>query len=137
METVLESPTISKNSRNNQFAGLHGEFVVRSQSIVECRSSSQARNFHLLCLQGAILPNQKLGLLRMQLKITESKENGPLYVNRGRTDFFIYNNGAVRKLMDGLKINLTSELVGAKLKVFNNEKGFWVIDINSLSQYGS
>ena len=130
METILESPVISKSWRNNQFIGLYAEFIVMQQSIVDCKCSNRTNTFHLLCLHGNILPNQKLELPRMQVKITESKEMGPLYINKGKNDFFIYNNGAVRKLLDVLNMNFTSELVGEKLKVYNNPKGYWVVDIN-------
>jgi hypothetical protein len=135
METVLDSPAISKNQQNNQFSGLCADFAVEEQNVVQCASSNGHKPFYLLCLVGKI--KQSIGIPQLNVKITESKDNGPLYVNKGKDSFFIYNNGAVRRMMDALSINLTSELVGKILKAYNNEKGFWVIDINELSQHGS
>ncbi|MDP3765047.1 MAG: hypothetical protein Q8R04_00890 [Nanoarchaeota archaeon] len=132
METVLDSPAISKTKQNNQFSGLDAEFVVEEQTVVQCASSNGHKPFYLLCLVGKINQNASKGLPQLNVKITESKDNGPLYVNKGKDSFFIYNNGAVRRMMDALSINLTSELVGKILKVYNNEKGFWVIYINTL-----
>lgn len=132
METVLDSPAISKTKQNNQFSGLDAEFVVEEQTVVKCDSSNGHKPFYLLCLVGKIKQDISKGIPQLNVKITESKDNGPLYVNKGKDSFFIYNNGAVRRMMDALSINLTSELVGKVLKVYNNEKGFWVIDINTL-----
>jgi len=132
METVLNSPAISKTGQNNQFSGLDAEFVVEGQTIVQCASSNGRKPFYLLCLLGRINENHGKGVPQLSIKITESKSNGPLYVNKGKDSFFIYNNGAVRRMMDALSINLTNELVGKILKAYNNEKGFWVIDISTL-----
>lgn len=137
METFLDSPVISKNQQNNQFSGLCADFVVEEQTVVKCASSNEHKPFYLLCLVGKIKQNISKGIPQLNVKITESRNNGPLYVNKGKDSFYIYNNGAIRKMMDELSINLTSELIGKILKAYNNEKGFWVIDINSLSQYGS
>lgn len=132
METILDSPAISKTRHNNQFSGLDAEFVAEEQTVVQCASSNGRKPFYLLCLLGRINENAGKGVPQLNIKITESKGNGPLYVNKGKDSFFIYNNGAVRRMMDALSINLTSELVGKILKVYNNERGFWVIDINTL-----
>lgn len=129
METVLDSPAISKNQQNNQFSGLHADFAVEEQAVVKCASSNGHKPFYLLCLVGRIKAEN---LPELNVKITESKQHGPLYVNKGKDNFFIYNNGAIRKMMDMLSINVTSELVGKILKAYNNEKGFWVIDIDAL-----
>lgn len=137
METVLDSPAISKNQQNNQFSGLCADFVVEEQTVVKCASSNGHKPFYLLCLVGKIMQNISKGIPQLNVKITESRNNGPLYVNKGKDSFYIYNNGTVRKMMDTLNINLTTELVNKTLKVYNNEKGFWVIDINALSQHGS
>ena len=134
METVLDSPAISKTRQNNQFSGLDAEFVVEEQNVVQCANSNGNKPFYLLCLIGKI---KSKNLPELNVKITESKNNGPLYVNKGKDSFYIYNNGAIRRMMDELSINLTSELVGKILKAYNNEKGFWVIDITALSQHGS
>lgn len=137
METILDSPIISKNQQNNQFSGICADFAVEEQAVVQCASSNGRKPFYLLCLLGKIRQNASEGIPQLNVKITESKDNGPLYVNKGKDSFYIYNNGAIRKMMDALSVNLTSELVGNILRAYNNEKGFWVIDINAISQHGS
>jgi hypothetical protein len=66
------------------------------------------------------------------IRITESSDAGPLFVNKGEAGFYFYNDGAVRKLLDRLcKWDLQS-LAGISLPVSSNPKGFWVIDINRI-----
>ena len=133
MQTIVTLPSIAKSRRNDQFCGLCGDFTAGNLEIVECSGICSNRPFHLLCLIGTVRIEFEGKFLELRIKITETREHGPLYINKGKESFFIYNDGAVRKLMDVLKINLTSDLVGKNFRVYNNAKGFWVISIDNLT----
>ena len=109
METVLAKPAMSKayflveniSPFKSMFLYLHGKLILDRNGLSSCWKKI----------------------------ISETKEYGPLFVNKGKRGTFIYTDGAVRKLLDKLNLFDVDELVGLKLPVVKRNKGFWVINM--------
>lgn len=116
---------------DNPFIGQKSYFFVEKASIMACkRRNSSANLFFLFCLFGKVAAKLNGSIRRLNIKITEYKDYGPLFINRSRNDFFIFNNTALRKLMDKLGVATLDEFEGKKLPVVNTSKGYWAISLD-------
>lgn len=126
MQILVEDPSIKLGRQSDQFCGQFSFIKVAKTEIVK----PNCKEIYFLKLFGTMklpAPNSSA----VMIGITES-DLGPLFINKGKNGFFIYLNGALRKLMDALGIADVSEFNGKNLPVANSNKGFWVISAKKL-----
>ncbi|MEK6868928.1 MAG: hypothetical protein AABX74_01755 [Nanoarchaeota archaeon] len=125
MQILVEDPSIKLGRQSDEFCGQFSFIKIAKTEIVK----PNCKEVYFLRLFGIVkLPTAGSSI---SVGITES-DLGPLFINKGKKGFFIYLDGALRKLMDALGIADVSEFNGKTLPVANSDKGFWIISAKKL-----
>ena len=129
MQIIDQAPSLTLGKQNDQFVGCSANIIVNKATIAK----PNGNKVYFLRLFGDVEFSLNNRIINMKIGITES-DLGPLFVNKGKSDFFIYPDGALSKLMDAMGIIDVAEFNGKKLPIMNNQKGFWVIHINGFKK---
>ena len=126
MQTIALALTAKLGMQNDQFCGQSACIDIFKTEIVK----PNCKEIYFLKLFGTMklpVPNSPA----VMIGITES-DLGPLFINKGKNGFFIYVDGALRKIMDALDISNISQFEGRKLQVVNSRKGFWIVSAKEI-----
>lgn len=133
---------MKKIAIDNPFLGQKSYLFVDKASIITHRRKCPSTDcFFLLCLFGKVSARMngtaghfdvKPMKMDINVGITES-DIGPLFINKGKQEFFIYMNGALRRIMDALNIADMTQFEGMKLPVIKSSRGFWIISAEGIT----